>query len=117
MLWSVARLLSSKIGAISYWLGATSLCRVLTGMPSLNISASQAAMQASTRSGMVPKYWSSSSCPLAGLAPNRVRPQLSRSGRPYTNCLSIRKYSCSGPTVVNTFFTSLWPNSLRMRTA
>ena len=31
---------SSKIGAISYWLGATSLCRVLTGTPSLNSSAS-----------------------------------------------------------------------------
>ena len=36
--WSVARLESSKIGAISYWLGATSLCRVLTGTPSLNSS-------------------------------------------------------------------------------
>ena len=34
--WSVPRLLSSKIGAISYWLGATSLCRVFTGTPSWN---------------------------------------------------------------------------------
>ena len=33
-----ARLLFSKIGAISYWLGATSLWRVLTGTPSLNSS-------------------------------------------------------------------------------
>jgi hypothetical protein len=31
--WSVARLLFSKIGASSYWLGATSLWRVLTGRP------------------------------------------------------------------------------------
>ena len=31
--WSVATLACSKIGAISYWLGATSLCRVLTGTP------------------------------------------------------------------------------------
>ena len=38
--WSVARLACSKIGAISYWLGATSLCRVLTGTPSLNSSYS-----------------------------------------------------------------------------
>ena len=64
--WSVARLESSKIGAISYWLGATSLCRVLTGTPSLNSSASASAMHASTRSGIVPKYWSSSSWPLGG---------------------------------------------------
>ncbi len=33
--WSVARLADSNTGAISYWLGATSLWRVLTGMPSL----------------------------------------------------------------------------------
>ena len=79
--WSVARLESSKIGAISYWLGATSLCRVLTGTPSLNSSASQSAMQARTRSGMGPKYWSSISWPLGGGVPNRVRPALMRSGR------------------------------------
>ena len=79
--WSVARLESSKIGAISYWLGATSLCRVLTGTPSLNSSASVSAMQASTRSGIEPKYWSSSSWPLGGLAPKSVRPALIRSGR------------------------------------
>jgi hypothetical protein len=33
--WSVATLAFSKTGAISYWLGATSLCRVLTGTPIL----------------------------------------------------------------------------------
>ncbi len=38
-------------------------------------------MQASTRSGIVPKYWSSSSWPFGGLAPNSVRPVLIRSGR------------------------------------
>jgi hypothetical protein len=31
--WSVATLAFSKIGATSYWLGATSLWRVLTGTP------------------------------------------------------------------------------------
>ena len=36
--WSVARLEFSNIGAISYWLGATSLWRVLTGTPSLDSS-------------------------------------------------------------------------------
>ena len=79
--WSVARLLFSKIGAISYWLGATSLWRVLTGTPSLNSSASASAMHASTRSGIEPKYWSSSSWPLGGGAPKSVRPQVIRSGR------------------------------------
>lgn len=34
-LWSAARFASSKIGAISNWLGATSLCLVFAGMPSL----------------------------------------------------------------------------------
>ena len=33
--WSVATLAFSKIGATSYWLGATSLCRVLSGTPTL----------------------------------------------------------------------------------
>ena len=33
--WSVATLAFSKIGASSYWLGATSLWRVLTGTPTL----------------------------------------------------------------------------------
>ena len=53
--WSVARLAFSKTGAISYWAGATSLCRVLTGMPSLNSSRSASSMNASTRSGIAPK--------------------------------------------------------------
>ena len=35
--------------------GATSLCRVLTGMPSLNSSRSTSSMNASTRSGIAPK--------------------------------------------------------------
>ncbi len=34
-LWSEATLASSKMGADSYWLGATSLWRVFTGTPSL----------------------------------------------------------------------------------
>ena len=47
------------VGAIFILAGATSLCRVLTGTPSLNSSASASAMQAMTRSGIEPKYWSS----------------------------------------------------------
>ena len=39
-----------------YWLGATSLCRVLTGTPTLYSSLSTSDMNAMTRSGMAPKY-------------------------------------------------------------
>ena len=53
--WSVARLADSNTGAISYCPGATSLWRVLTGMPSLNSSRSHSSMNASTRSGIAPK--------------------------------------------------------------
>ena len=37
--------------------------------------------EGSTRSGIEPKYWSSISWPLGGLAPKSVRPALIRSGR------------------------------------
>ena len=37
---------------------------------------------------------------LGRLAPKSVRSQVSRSGRAKYNCRSIRKYSCSAPTVV-----------------
>ena len=53
--WSAATLARSNIGAISNWPGATSLCRVLAGMPSLNSSRSVSIMKPSTRSGMAPK--------------------------------------------------------------
>ena len=42
----------SRTPAISHWLGATSLCRVLTSTPTLNSSSSASAMHASTRAGM-----------------------------------------------------------------
>ena len=71
----------SNTGAISYWLGATSLWRVFTGTPTLYSSVSTSDMNAITRSGIAPKYWSSSSWPFGGLAPNSVRPALIRSGR------------------------------------
>jgi len=54
-LWSDATFASSKMGAVSYWLGATSLCRVLMGTPSLNSSFSVSCMQARMRSLMLPK--------------------------------------------------------------
>ncbi len=53
--WSVARLAFSNTGATSNWPGATSLWRVLTGMPSLKSSRSHSSMNASTRSGIAPK--------------------------------------------------------------
>ena len=53
--WSEASLARSNIGAISNWPGATSLWRVLAGMPSLKSSRSVSIMKPSTRSGMAPK--------------------------------------------------------------
>ncbi len=54
MLWSVAMLAFSKVMAISYCAPAeTSLCRVLTGTPSLYSSVTlDSSMQARTRSGI-----------------------------------------------------------------
>ena len=52
----MATLAFSKTGAISYWLGATSLCRVFTGTPTLYSSVSTSDMNAITRSGIAPKY-------------------------------------------------------------
>ena len=54
-LWSLARLAFSKMGANSNWLGATSLWRVLTGMPSLWHSISSSFIKAVTRGGIEPK--------------------------------------------------------------
>ena len=54
-LWSLAKLASSKTGANSNWFGATSLWRVVTGMPNLCASISKSFMNADTRSGMAPK--------------------------------------------------------------
>jgi hypothetical protein len=53
--WSEPTFEFSNTGAISYWFGATSLWRVLTGMPSLRISSSDSSMQARIRSGIEPK--------------------------------------------------------------
>ena len=55
MLWSTAKLHSSKIGASSNWLGATSLWRVLQGMPSSSACISRSRMNSATRSGIAPK--------------------------------------------------------------
>ena len=54
-LWSFAKFDSSKIGANSNWLGATSLCRVFAGIPSLWHSISKSSINSSTRIGMAPK--------------------------------------------------------------
>ena len=53
--WSAPTLEFSKIGATSYWLGATSLWRVLIGTPSLASSSSTSSMYARMRSGIEPK--------------------------------------------------------------
>ena len=54
-LWSLAKLHSSKIGANSNWLGATSLWRVFTGIPNFNASISNSFMNSNTRVGIAPK--------------------------------------------------------------
>ena len=53
--WSEPTFEFSNIGAISYWPGATSLWRVLTGTPSFASSSSVSIMKASMRSGIEPK--------------------------------------------------------------
>ena len=53
--WSAPTLEFSKIGASSYWFGATSLWRVLVGTPSLASSRSVSSMHARMRSGIDPK--------------------------------------------------------------
>ena len=93
---------ASKTGAISNCAGATSLWRVLAGMPRRHSSRSRSIMKARTRSRIGPKYWSSSSWPLGDGAPKSVRPVSSRSGRCSARRRSTRKYSCSGPMVVYT---------------
>ena len=102
MLWSDPTDVASYTGAISNWPGATSLWRVLAGMPRRHSSRSRSIMNARIRSRIGPKYWSSSSWPLGDAAPNRVRPVSSRSGRCSASRRSTRKYSCSGPMLVNT---------------
>ena len=81
MLWSDPTDVGSNTGAISNWPGATSLWRVLAGMPRRHSSRSRSIMNARIRSRIEPKYWSSSSWPLGDGAPNSVRPVSSRSGR------------------------------------
>ena len=54
---------------------------------------------------------------MGGLAPYSVRPVITRSGRSKKYCSSIRKYSCSGPTVVNTCDASPSPRTPSARTA
>jgi len=74
-------------------------------------------MNARIRSRIGPKYWSSSSWPLGEAAPNRVRPVSTRSGRCSASRRSTRKYSCSGPMVVNTRLAVALPNQRSTRSA
>ena len=117
MLWSEPTDVGSNTGAISNWPGATSLWRVLAGMPRRHSSRSRSIMNARIRSRIEPKYWSSSSWPLGDGAPNSVRPVSSRSGRCSARRRSMRKYSCSGPIVVNTRVASVFPNQRSTRSA
>ena len=55
MLWSAATLASSYTVAHSNWLGATSLWRVLRGMPSLYACSSNSFIKFSTLPGMAPQ--------------------------------------------------------------
>ena len=117
MLWSEPTEVGSNTGAISNWPGATSLWRVLEGMPIRHSSRSRSIMNARIRSRIGPKYWSSSSWPLGPGAPNRVRPVRTRSGRCSARRRSTRKYSCSGPMLVNTREADALPNQRRTRSA
>jgi hypothetical protein len=115
--WSAATLAFSNTGAISYWPGATSLCRVLTGTPSLYSSRSASSMNASTRSGIAPKYWSSNSWPFGGLAPNSVRPARDQVGAREEEVAVDQEVLLLGPAVATPAPPSVWPNSFRMRCA
>ena len=117
MLWSDPTDVGSNTGAISNWPGATSLWRVFAGTPRRHSSRSRSIMNARIRSRIEPKYWSSSSWPLGDGAPNSVRPVSSRSGRWSDSRRSTRKYSCSGPIVVNTRVEVVLPNQRRTRSA
>ena len=74
-------------------------------------------MNARIRSRIGPKYWSSSSWPFGDGAPNSVRPVRTRSGRCSASRRSTRKYSCSGPMLVNTRDAVVLPNQRRTRIA
>ena len=97
--------------------GATSLWRVLAGMPRRHSSRSRSIMNARIRSRIGPKYWSSSSWPLGDGAPKSVRPVSSRSGRCSASRRSTRKYSCSGPMLVKTRLVVVLSNQRRTRSA
>jgi hypothetical protein len=55
-LWSAAMLEIEKIGAISNWAGATSLCLVLEEIPIFQSSMSKSRMNLAIRSLIAPKY-------------------------------------------------------------
>ena len=63
-----------KIGAISCWAGATSLCSVFAVIPNFQSLTFKSSINAFTFGAIEPKYWSSISCPLGGIAPKSVRP-------------------------------------------
>ena len=114
--WSTERFVVEKIGAISCWAGATSLCSVLERTPYFQRVSFKSSMYLTILGFNAAKYWSSISCPFDGFAPNNVRPVMRRSFLWLHKSWSTMKYSCSGPTVVATWETS-FPKSLRMRIA
>ena len=95
--WSVATLARSNIGAISNWPGATSLWRVLAGMPSLNSSRSASSMKPARARGWRRSSGRRTPGPSAAWRRTACGPALSRSGRAKKKLRSIRKYSCSAP--------------------
>ena len=115
--WSEERFVVEKIGAISCCAGATSLCSVFDKMPYFHSVSLRSSIYSTILGLRAAKYWSSISCPFAGFAPKSVRPVKRKSFRCSHNLRSTMKYSCSGPTVVATCFTSVLPNSFKMRNA
>ena len=106
---SAATFVTEKIGATSCCPGATSLCCVFAVIPNLHNSSFSSFIKEPTRSGITPKYWSSSSCPFGAGAPNKVRPVNTRSSLCKYLSLSTMKYSCSGPTHAITFVEVVFP--------
>ena len=115
-LWSMAMLAVVNTGASSCWAGATSLCLVLAEMPSFHSSSSSSFMKGFHRWAYGAEVVVLQLLALGGAAPKQgaageheVRPfgvQLFR---------SMRKYSCSGPTVVADALSRLLAKQLQAR--
>ena len=79
--WSTARFVVVKIGAISCWAGAASLCSVFARIPYFQRLSLSSSIYFTIFGLRAAKYWSSISWPFEGLAPKSVRPVIRKSLR------------------------------------